>query len=295
MSGRSTLFPHHPDHGTKPSLLETGTFFERGEIESSPFVAAMEALSKNASLVQAAVAGNATAQELFDPFQMYCAVSGGTNCAAIGRERCTCYCVEPGTCTQVMAAKYAKAAVALLEMALDIASAVATGGTATAAKAAAKSVAKTALKNVAEKAAKTAARGAIRKAAVNAAKHFVKTASVKAMARLSKKATKELMQEWAKTALKAGMKHYLKTKVADAIKDAIWKLGCESVMNSIFDEAVTVPDWINNPSYKWGSGNGPEGFLEIADITGVVGLVGIFHEADCPTPIPGVTGDSCPR
>ena len=32
-------------------------------------------------------------EDLFiDPFQTYCALSGGTDCAKIGKESCTCYC-----------------------------------------------------------------------------------------------------------------------------------------------------------------------------------------------------------
>ncbi|CAJ1379374.1 unnamed protein product [Effrenium voratum] len=115
MTARSSLFPHHSDYGTKTSLAEENTQFERGERESSPFPALVERLQSNTTLLQMAASGNAREEDLFiDPFQTYCALSGGTDCAKIGKESCTCYCVEPGTCTSVMAAKYGKAAVAIL-------------------------------------------------------------------------------------------------------------------------------------------------------------------------------------
>jgi hypothetical protein len=156
MTARSSLFPHHRDHHWKRSLIEEGTGWWRGEREGSPFVAVMERLRSNATLLQMAASGNHSEHDLLFPlyFKEYCDISGGTDCSAIGKEECTCYCVEPGTCTKVMTAKYAKAAAAVMEMALDIVACVATGGTATAAKAGAKAAAKAALKAAAKKAAR---------------------------------------------------------------------------------------------------------------------------------------------
>ena len=38
---------------------------------------------------------NMPPQDLYDPFQIYCQASGGTDCSKIGKERCTCYCRSP--------------------------------------------------------------------------------------------------------------------------------------------------------------------------------------------------------
>ena len=44
MTGRSSLFPHHSDFGSKTSLLEEGTAHWRHEKEDSPFTATVAGL-----------------------------------------------------------------------------------------------------------------------------------------------------------------------------------------------------------------------------------------------------------
>jgi hypothetical protein len=298
MSGRSSLYAHHSDYGTKTTLIEEGTGHWRGERETSPFAAARERLRSNATLLQMAASGNYSAHELFlDPFQTYCALSGGTNCERIGKERCTCYCVQPGTCTSVMAAKYAKAAVAILEMALDVVAAVCTGGTSVVAKAGAKAAAKAALKAAAKKAAQSGGKVLMKKAPALAAKLGVKAGAKQSVKnRLRKQVAKDFTKEWAVMSTKDKIKATVKAKVKGAIKGALKKAACENLVDAAFDEGINDPEWASSPSFKWGNHQGPAGFLSTVDISGVVGLVGIFHEADCPTEVPGEPdGESCPR
>ncbi|CAE7607380.1 unnamed protein product [Symbiodinium sp. CCMP2592] len=294
MTGRSSLFPGHSDYGSKTSLFEEGTKFTREERpHSSNLLALADHVSKNASLLQ--LSGNLSLKEMqnFLPGLMtaYCAATGGTDCAGIGLEKCECYCVHPGRCTEVLAEKYAKSIAAIFEMAADIALAVMTGGGYAAAKAGAKAAAKAAMKAAAKKGMQGASRRIIKKAAVTAAKEAAKKAAIASL----KTQGRKTMKKTAIQAIKSGIKDTAKEMVTDALLDALG-LGnvCEDILESVLGEEAEDPDWVNDPEYKWGNEEGPAGYLETVDITGITALVGIFHEADCPTPVPGSL-EGCPR
>lgn len=245
------------------------------------------------------------------PFEVYCAVSGGTNCAQIGMIQCTCYCVdrEEGvseylTCQRMLAVKYAKAAFEILMMAVDIGMAVMgnpMGG-----------LARRAAMKVGVGAAKVAAKGGMKaaaKAGVTAAKQLTKSyfngikrnilrQGTKAVPRLARGTALELTIDvgpkvansvanyYTKMAI---LKRYVKSGILTQIMDKATQMGCEAALNSIGEEQVEVPDWIQTDyGSKWGT-------VETFDITGVSALIGVFHEADCPVPIPGYDGDSCAR
>ena len=104
----------------------------------------------------------------------------------------------------------------------------------------------------------------------------------------------------AKDLTKTLVKMEVKQQLKDAFKMALAQHACTTAINTAFSEHATDMDWMNDPSYPFGNGEGIVGNLETLDITGVVALVGIFHEADCPAQLAesaynGEYGDSCPR
>ena len=93
-----------------------------------------------------------------------------------------------------------------------------------------------------------------------------------------------------------------KKRLRDAFKTALKAHACTSFVDAALEEHASDMDWMNDPSYPFGNGEGIVGNLDTLDITGVVALVGIFHEADCPAQLAesvyhdnGGYGDGCPR
>ena len=73
---------------------------------------------KNASLMQALASQNETDRKFVDVlFNTFCEISGGTDCPKIGKVTCGCYCVDPGTCDQVVGEKLAQAMLIIFEVA----------------------------------------------------------------------------------------------------------------------------------------------------------------------------------
>ena len=102
------------------------------------------------------------------------------------------------------------------------------------------------------------------------------------------------------TKVRAKVKKEVKKQLQDAFKGALQQHACTTYVEAAFKDQVTDMEWMNDPSYPFGNGEGIVGNLATLDITGVVALVGIFHEADCPAQLAeseynGEYGDSCPR
>lgn len=297
MSGRSSFFGTHTNYGKKTSLAEMEEEFKpfQDVRHQDPMQTALLAIAENKTAEETMHQTNKSFENFIDPFQLYCAVSGGTDCAAIGMERCMCYCLIPGeSCTQLIAGKYAKALLVILELAADIALAVASGGTSVAAKSAAKVTAKAVMKH--------ATKTALKKGATSVGKKIA-TSTLKA-AYKSKKLWRKLGRSWmgkkiqgqiTKKVFGKGIFSHLKTlatkKAMGAGVSAAVGAVCEEIVGQVFKQGMSegdFPDWYNDPKYKF------EDF-EAFDITGATTLVGIFHEADCPAPIPDVRGFGCAR
>jgi hypothetical protein len=118
---------------------------------------------------------------------------------------------------------------------------------------------------------------------------------------------KSKSQKWAQMGRKARIKQTVKEHMRDTLRSGIKKLACEEVIGQVFDSKVDTADWITSVDYPWGSGRSGSGradlksYVETVDITGVVGLIGIFFEADCAAQeikesgVVTQDGNGCPR
>lgn len=317
---RSSLFHHHSDYGTKLSLLEDGTAVKRSDRKhSSPWLQVLEMFQRNTTLLELAASSNTDPQSLREleetVGQQIKLSSGGTDCNKIGKIECGWYCaVNTLDCVDVTFNKINKVILFVAELAADIAMACATGGAANAAKAAAKTTAKATAKAVLKRAGAQsfkstikstaqAARAATKRHAQKfaqdvgldkAAKYVGRKYTEHLKGRLQGRVMKKYMYTWEDAA--KDMVKEAQDRMNTAFRKALAKVSCESTVKELMEDGIDDPSWVNSPSFKWGNGEGFGGYLEIMDITGIVSLVGAFHEADCPAPIPGkADGNSCPR
>lgn len=319
--GRSSLFSHHSDFGTKTSLLEHGTAFQRSERKhSSPWLQVLDMLERNATLLKVAASANKDAvsmRELEMVAQQVKLARGGTDCNLIGKVGCGLYCTaSTEDCVIVTMEKINAVIQFIAELALDIVLAVSTGGAGNVAMKgmkSARSAAMRALKATAARA-KSAGVSSLRRYGVDAIKNMAKKSVVSFVKRVgSPKMARSAVNRWKnelkdlKDVVKDEVEEELDTalrefteEVKDHMQEAVAKsvatLSCEAIIEETMSEDKEDPDWVNNPEYRWGNMEDFGGFLEVMDITGIVSLVGAFHESDCPAVWPGHAPKlSCPR
>lgn len=321
--GRTSLFMHHSDSNPFTSLHQEGTALERSERKhSSPWRRVLEMLQRNTTLLELAASANedpVSLRELKESVnqavEMSKLSSGGVECDRIGKTYCTTYCtLNDEDCARTIANKIDTILNFLIELASEIAMAISTGGAANVAKATAKKTAKMALQKAANQGFKSTVRNLGKKYAQLVKdftlKHAKKFGDLmgrdKAASYLSKQYSQHLkhrlqgrvMKKYTYTWEDAAKDMYKETqdRMKEALGKSLLKVSCESTISAMLAEKVDDPDWVTDPSFKWGNGNGFGGYLEVMDITGIVSLVGAFYESDCPAAIPGKeNGISCPR
>jgi len=321
--GRSSLFHHHSDFGTKTSLLEHGTAFQRSERKhSSPWLQVLDMLERNATLLKVAASANEDAvsrRELEMVVQQVKLTTGGTDCNLINKVECGWYCTASTLdCVEITMEKINAVIQFVAELALDIVLAVTTGGAGNAAlkgAKAARAAAMATLKAAARKAKSAGWRAVGRhtaKAIMDKVKKnvlsFVDTVGGEKFAKRSIERIRKDLDDVARKnnpvdrtwdeldTIGRGITDEVKEHMTEAVAKSVATLGCETIIEETMDEAKEDPDWVNNQEYRWGNMEDFGGFLEVMDITGIVSLVGAFHESDCPAVWPGnAPKASCPR
>jgi sulfite reductase alpha subunit-like flavoprotein len=277
-------------------------------------------LERNATLLKVAALANKDAvsrRELEMVAQQVKLATGGTDCNLIGKVECGFYCTATtADCVIVTMDKINAVIQFIAELALDIVLAVSTGGAGNVAMAGmktARSAGMRAMKATLTRVSRTSVTKVCQYGA-KAMKNMVKRNVVSFVKKVgSPKFARSTVLRYAEDLkdLKHVVKHAddieldtavreMRKEVKDHMQEEIAKtvatLSCETIIEETMSEAKEDPDWVNEPEYRWGNMEDFGGFLEVMDITGVVSLVGAFHESDCPAVWPGNAPKlSCPR
>jgi hypothetical protein len=100
-----------------------------------------------------------------------------------------------------------------------------------------------------------------------------------------------IIADWSANYLKTtGLKAEAKSKLKKNLWAALNQAKCETIIEQTLGDFSDTPEWIKDDVPEW-----QYEVFKTLDVTGLIGLLGVFHESTCSAPIPWKAGDSCPR